>query len=953
MGNHFTSNMSTADLEERYEQLLKEHEATLKKLHFMEAFIDDIPLPIFVRDENGVFLSINKACENFFEISRDVVLNKTIKELDYLTKEELNANHEDALQSVKDLGCLHSERVYTVNNKKKPSLFWSKAFVTPQTGERGLVAAIVDITKQKMLENALAQKVDELNIAQENINLSRERMRVMLDNMPLAAQIWSTDGQLLDASLESTRLFEFETLEDCQNNFTSTTPEYQPNGKKSLEYIQETLDLAHKEGSAFVQWLHVDKMGNPVPIDINVKRSSLYGETVLLVFLKDMREHHAQMEKLHEADNYTRLMLDLNPYGTLIWDHNLTLVHCNKALSVTFGLKESEDFIRHFLELIPEFQPDGNVSLETMQNVLLKALDEGFAECFWQGISITGEEIPCNVHVVRTKYRGEFVLIAYVKDLRESEAQKKKVEIAEQRMSAILEGVPLGIVLLSPEFQVLDCNEEAVRITDYDNKEHYLEHFYETFPLTQPDGEESMELNQRLMIAAKEQGFVRHEIWAVDRHQSDLPLDVKLINQTLEHEDLFIAYAHDLRETKSMLKEIELSRQAAEQSDRAKSDFLANMSHEIRTPMNGILGLLHLLSNTSLTDHQQEYLQKALFSTNELLRIINDILDFSKIEAGKLEMENIDFTVHGVCSELHNLFEHTINKKNLSFQLDEGKLSNTTLIGDPLRLKQVLLNLLSNAIKFTSEGSVSLLIETDLKNIVNGENKELHCKFTVKDTGIGLSSEQISSLFSAFTQADTSVTRKYGGTGLGLAICKRIVKMMRGDIWVESIMGQGSSFIFTATFPLSTNQESKSPIASTFNAQEMKIHNEHLLLVEDNEINQLIAKGLLKKAGYTVDIANHGQEALEMLEKKQYAAVLMDIQMPIMDGLTATQRIRQQAQFANLPVIAMSAHAMSGDKEKSILHGMNDHITKPISPGVLYATLDYWLSGQGKKAQFD
>ncbi len=276
----------------------------------------------------------------------------------------------------------------------------------------------------------------------------------------------------------------------------------------------------------------------------------------------------------------------------------------------------------------------------------------------------------------------------------------------------------------------------------------------------------------------------------------------------------------------------------------------------------------------------------------------------------------------------------------MTLNINCGEYATVPILGDALRLKQVLFNLVSNAIKFTESGSVSLNISSNL-----ADDQKMQCQFAIKDTGIGLSTQQTERLFSAFSQADSTVTRKHGGTGLGLVISKNILHMMHGTIWVESELGKGSTFFCTAIFDLANvntidrNQELK----STHSAQNMQAKGGYLLLAEDNEINQLVAQELLHAAGFTLDIANNGQEALDLLEKNTYDAVLMDIQMPVMDGYTATKKIRAQQKLSKLPIIAMSAHAMKGDKEMSLSHGMNDHITKPIDPDTLYKTLYFWI----------
>ncbi len=387
------------------------------------------------------------------------------------------------------------------------------------------------------------------------------------------------------------------------------------------------------------------------------------------------------------------------------------------------------------------------------------------------------------------------------------------------------------------------------------------------------------------------------------------------------------------------------AKKEAENANRAKSVFLANMSHEIRTPMNGILGILHILEQSQLNESQKKHLDKCIFSAENLTRIINDILDFSKIEAGKLEMEEYPFTLKSIFQDVKDLYEAVSNDKGLNFNVETSGFDDTYILGDALRLKQILFNFVSNAIKFTEKGTVSLKVESSLV-----ENN-LNCKFSVRDTGIGLKKEQVQNLFSAFSQADTSITRKYGGTGLGLVISKNIIKLMGGDIWVESEFGSGSTFYCTADFKLASDLVLAS---EQFEVSENKIQVQaekkyHLLLVEDNDINQFVAQEILQSIGYTLDIASHGQEALEMLEKNTYDAVLMDIQMPVMDGYTATKIIRSQEKYSELPVIAMSANAMVGDKEISLSYGMNDHVTKPINPTNLGKVLNYWIS-QSKRS---
>lgn len=550
------------------------------------------------------------------------------------------------------------------------------------------------------------------------------------------------------------------------------------------------------------------------------------------------------------------------------------------------------------------------------------------------------------------------------------------------------------------------------------------------------------------------------------------------------------AMVTDIIDRKRMEVELIEARNKAESATRAKGDFLANMSHEIRTPMNAILGMAHLALKTDLTPTQRDYLNKIQLSANSLLGVINDILDFSKIEAGKLSMESISFNLDEVLENLATLMTVKAQEKEgieILFSTDANV--PRSLVGDPLRLSQILTNLLNNAVKFTEHGEIVVSAELFEMGTYRAE-----IKFAVRDTGIGMTEEQMAHLFTPFTQADASITRKYGGTGLGLTISQRIVEMMGGRIWVESAPGVGSTFFFTAVFGLGleesrlchlpppdlrgikalvvddnpTSREifqkmlesftfkvtlaasgeeglneieksigkrpydivvmdwkmpgidgfeaarrirqdsglAKVPVivlVSAYGRAEIMwraeaagldaflikpispsvmfdtlmqaltkdtprefapfkhkdqalevlkgLEGARVLIVEDNEINQQVAMEILASAGMVVSLASNGQEALDALQANRYDALLMDVQMPVMDGYTATRIIRRDMRFKALPIIAMTAHAMAGDQEKSAAAGMNDHITKPIDPEQLYAVLARWISASPAPAE--
>jgi|GEM_PF-963604 len=656
------------------------------------------------------------------------------------------------------------------------------------------------------------------------------------------------------------------------------------------------------------------------------------GQASFLLDQKNERIGHIEVmqdvTRVYEADQRTRIMLDSMPQVCSFWDANLNLIDCNLAAMHLFQLSSQEEYREKFNALSPLTQPDGRLSRTGFQEHLQRALEQGRDQFEWLHQTLDGTPIAAEITLVRFESGNERSLLGYTRDLTALKRKEDELDKERRLLRKIMDTSPVCFVIFVDEvvrsatpfaqnFFGIGVGAKAV---DLCANEQECSDFLR-------DVRQFGSINWRIV-----------SMQAADGSSRDMLANAFLAEY--DDEPCVMSWFLDITEMRETERQLRLARDAAEESARAKGEFLANMSHEIRTPMNAILGMARLVLDTELTAKQRDYLEKAEQSARALLRILNDILDFSKIEAGKLEMESTEFRVAEVLRGVIDMLREGAQAKGLVLDLSLDMPESLSVLGDPLRLHQILTNLIGNAVKFTEQGGV--YVHAALKERAKDSAT---FSFHVRDTGIGLGPAQLERLFSAFSQADASTTRRYGGTGLGLAISRRLVEMMQGEIACTSEQGQGAEFSFSAVFALPLVAHDAARPAAFRDPRDLVAHlkGKRILLAEDNDINQIVARETLEQAGFIVEIAENGREAIEMALAKRYALILMDIQMPEVDGLTAAAELRRHPQLRNIPIVAMTAHAMSGDKEKSLAVGMNDHIAKPIDPENVFTVIARWL----------
>ncbi len=816
------------------------------------------------------------------------------------SREGESKNHITALHCLAD-GSLRSVEIYT----------------TPITlQEQQLLFAIIhDITERRRIE-------DELLMTRVSVEAASD------------AVYWiRPDGRIADVNPAVSRALGYSREELLRMTIHDIDPQY------SAEQWQRHAPEVRRLGSMKFETKHRTKEGRLIPVEIITNYVQLEGEARHCAFARDISERKRMEQNLRLSEERHRILADnaIDVISTV--GLNGVYSYMSPSVEKLRGYTPAEAMGQPNEEILT---PDSLAVITEYSRRLFANLDAGLpAETFRGELEMWCKDgstvwVEATISPLLDSDGNVVEMLGVTRDISQRREAESELRRSRDEWKRTFDAMPDLIFIIDADYRIRRINQsalDALGIASLDELSSdncsICMHGGDTPPANCPQ-------------ARTLQDQKSHEVEIlVEQLGRNFQVSTTPIFDAQGNYVESVHVAHDITESKKHERELELAREAADTANWAKSDFLSNMSHEIRTPMNAVLGLAQLLETEQLSAGQLEMVQRIRLAGRSLLGIINDILDFSKIEAGRLAIEQRPFNLPALLEHVTGMSREIVRDKGLQLRLETPAGVEGWLLGDALRLEQILLNLLGNAIKFTRQGDI--LVRVILQSST-GESVRL--RFQVQDSGVGINPEVLPNLFMPFTQADGSITRRFGGTGLGLSICKRLVELMGGSIGVESRVGVGSSFWFEVTFDRTTGINLESvPTARRFAPTGSRLRGVRLLVVDDSDINRDLISRAVALEGAESTPAADGQQALDLLKsERQFDAVLMDIQMPVMDGLTATRHLRQEPRLSSLPVIAFTAGVRPDELQKALDAGVTDFLPKPVDLEEMVAMLLRWTA---------
>ena len=841
-------------------------------------------------------------------------------------------------------GQFHSQHRTVVDGKTRWLSQTAQIERTPEGVAWRVIGIVHDVTDRKF--------------AEESLRLSEERFSTAFHSSPLAASISRPeDGCVIDANLNYERYFGWKRDELVGSTAARSALWVSPDDRTNW------LDALLRDGRVvdwITSWRH--KQGHLLDVSISAELVDMHGERCILAYIADITERRKAEKALHDSETLLRTVVDEIPEPIILKDENANFVLCNKSVADLYGTTPEAMIGKH----------DGDFGVpadmaEFFRDNVLRIMATGEVETVFEDSrnATTGEirhykSIKKPFQIADGKNR--ILIIAHdITDIVRSQAliaenEKRLQEVMNITQESVWDWhVPSGRVV---------HNAQWYRSLGLVPGEH-PESVPASSDLVHPDDSDAVRQKLDAMLNGAQDSYnslhrLRHSdgryLWVkdrgriVERDAAGDPLRIigsfSDITESVRTQDELEAHRNHLEDiVDARTAELAAARDAAEEASRAKSLFLANMSHELRTPMNAIMGMTNLALRLAENPQQNDWLSKSLDASQHLLDVINDILDVSRIEANRVVLEARNFVPAAVINQAVTMQTEAAQAKGLRLVAELDPALPEMVCGDAMRLRQIVINFIGNAVKFSDSGVITTRIRP-----MKWEGRNVLLRIEVADQGIGISTEQQTRLFQAFSQADNSMSRRYGGTGLGLTISKRIANLMGGDVGVISAEGEGSTFWADVALKLADVERVAPDLTITDSARDLLERNYaglRVLVAEDEMLNQEVTACLLQEAGLIPEVAGNGQEAVAMATTTDYAVILMDVQMPVMNGLEATRAIRELPGRSTTPILAMTANAFDEDREKCLAAGMSAHIGKPYRPETLFAALLKYLRESG------
>lgn len=875
-----------------------------KNINRYRLLFENAPIAYQSLDERGCFLEVNNKWLSTLGYNKEEVIGKYFR--DFLSPEDRKIFDQRFTMFKK--ACFIDEAEFKLPHKDGSEIIASFNSRIQQDEDGNFVCThctFQDITATRKYQKALQD--------------SEERHRLIFEFSPLGMIRFDKTGNIVDCNHNFIELMGADKKSLIGfNTIRQSSPKMSAAVKKAIEGETSEYEDIYTSITGN-KTIYIRAVFNPVEKGIN--------PTEVIATLEDITERKKIEKKLAESEKRHRLIFEHSPLGLVHYDTQGVIIDCNQKFIEHMGSSKEQLIGFNVVKS----------STRKVSEKLSRAIKGEATEYEDYYTSVTGGKT--------TFFRGMFnpidpknpptEVIAVAEDITERKTVEEKLAKAEARFKVMAENSKDLIYHFSVPDKVFKYVSPAcLDLTGYPPGTFY-ENSQFFFDMIHPQWQEFMHQQWMDMASGKMAPLVEYQI--IDRYgktkwlqQSNVPFYDKKNNPIMVE-----GIVRDVTELKNALERVEQEKAKAEEASRTKSEFLANMSHEIRTPLNGIMGMLQLMDTENQTSRQKKYVNAAMQASKRLNNVLSDILDLARVEAGKLDLYNKKFNPFDEIKHVFELLEVTSRHSGVSLKIKTPSGLPESLIGDPARLQQILTNIIGNALKFTHEGHVSI----EATPLPYSTPDKCYILFTVEDTGVGIAEDKMNLLFQSFTQVSRGYTRQYQGAGLGLSICKRLTELMGGTIAVKSTAGKGTTFYISIPFavpdhtPQYHEQQSTEPkIVTSFSDY-------RILIAEDEKVNRLSTKQYLEQQGFTVEEATNGKQVLDKLSYEDFNLVLMDIQMPKMNGIEATQAIRKGEAGAHnkrIPIIAITAYAMQGDRDRFIEQGMTDYVAKPVVNEELY-----------------